>query len=470
MRNCLIFLITLAWSACAIGPNYQRPDSKIAASIKETKLKNLSTQKLNVRWWESFNDPVLNQLIIKSIKSNKTVKQALSRVNQSRAMARVAYAELLPGFQLGGSYNESQISGVQFGGAPTGFELYRAGVDASWEIDIFGRLRRNLEASNADYEEKIASLDDSILILLSDLANNYFQLRSTQQQLLIAKNNLKLQQETLRIVQAKLDAGSIGELDLARAQSQLAQTNSLVAPLKAMLKSHIYRISVLCGKSPTRFVKLLKGAKKVPTYQGPIEIGNVEDILQRRPDIRVAERSLAEYTALIGVQKGEFFPKLQLTGSFGYENTEGEGLFHSNREVYSYGPSITWTPFDFGSIRAKVKAADQRAEEALFNYEETVLKALEELKNSFNNYRAQSARTYYLKTAFESSKRAYQLAQAQYQVGTIDLLSVLEAQKEMLLTENEFAVNKQNQATAVVNIYKALGGGWEAWQMTDKNS
>ncbi len=468
IKKILAALLLIAFSACAVGPNYHRPESKIPKQIKSPKIANISDQKLNIRWWESFQDPILNQLVLKGVAANKSVKQALSRVNQSRALARVAFAELLPGFQFNSSYEERQISGVQFGGKANKYDLYRSSLDAAWEIDIFGRLRRNLEASNADYEAKVAGLDDSIQILLSELANNYFQLRSAQQQLAIAKNNLKLQQETVRIVEAKLKAGSIGELDLARANSQLAQTSSTVAPLKAMVKSYIYRISVLCSKSPTRFTKLLRKVDAVPVYQGSVQIGQVEDILQRRPDIRSAERMLAEYNAIIGVETGQLFPKIKLTGFFGYENTKGHGLFNSNREVYGYGPTITWSPFDLGTIRSKIKSADARAEEALYFYEETVLKALEDLKNSFNNYQAQSARTYYLQTAFDSSKRAYQLAQAQYQVGSIDLLSVLDAQTQMLSTENELAVNQQSQATAIVNIYKALGGGWEAWEMVEK--
>ena len=456
----IIFSIML--TACSVGPNYKEPDFNLPDKYDQQN-DTVSSETLDFVWWKNFNDKTLNYLVKKAIFNNKDVGQSLARVNQARALARVARAELLPGFQINADFAKAQSAGARF---PAGinrnfrYEAYTSGIDATWEIDVFGRLRRNLEAANADYNSRVASLHDTLRILVSEVALNYFQLRENQRQLEISNNNLKLQEETYNLVNLKYKSGVVGELDLHRSKSQLEQTKSLIPTLNAQIKSNIHRLSVLLGRQPQKLTKKLSKTKDIPSYQGTIKIGNPGEILKKRPDLIARERELAYYTALIGVNTGDLFPKISINGNVGYEARMFSDLGSKLSEVYAFSPSLSWTPFDFGSIRARIKNADERATEALFNYEQSVLLALEEVENALANFSAEREKVVYLQNSFEASKRAYQISKSQYQEGVIDFLTLLESQKTLLETEQNYTTGKFALSSSYIALYKALGGGW----------
>ncbi len=456
-------------SACAVGPDYQRPEVPLADSFAKQTQEYYETEGIRVRWWKSFNDSILIGLIDTAVKENHDVLQALSRINQSRAVARESLSELLPGVQVSGDYEKARSSGARFSGEGGGafeYELYTAGLDALWEIDIFGRLRRGLESKNAAYEATVAELRDSIRMVVSEVAVAYFELRGAQRRLDIAENNVRIQRKTLRLVEAKFEAGQISELDVLRARTQLERTQADIAPVENAVQRSLHRLAILLGKQPMELYAQLNVAKEVPTYAGPLKIGNPGDLLRRRPDIRMAERRLASETALVGVAVANFFPVVTLSGSLGVEAssvsdwTKGAG-------TYRFGPSLTWSPLDTGKNMARVKAQEARVQEALLSYEKSILLALEDAENAFVRYRTEQDRMLRISRALASAQKAHTIARAQYDEGVLDFLSVLDAQDQVLDNEDQLALSQQNIGLAIVGIYKALGGGWEAWSLVD---
>jgi multidrug efflux system outer membrane protein len=466
-------VLLLGLSGCAVGPDYIRPEMEVPIEYGEGEDARYTVDEVQSSWWTLFNDSTLSTLVQDAARENKGVLQALSRINQSRAMARVAFAELLPGTQLNGSYTKVKDSGsrspAEFSTGAYDFEIYSASVDAVWEIDIFGRLRRNLEARNAEHAAAVAQLQDSLRMVVAEVGVAYFELRGYQAQLNIAKENLEAQNHTSRIVKAKYQNGLVSELDVVRAQAVLAETRASVPPLESAVKRSIHRLAVLVGKYPKELESRLIAPASIPLYQGSVGIGAPEDLLRRRPDIRSAERMLASYTAQIGVAVGDLFPKVTLNGAIGVEAPNFSGLTDGG-SVYSYGPSISWTPFDSGRLRARVKATDARAEEALLAYEHVVLVALEDVENALAAYTAERIRHERLKEAVTATSRAYLLAKDQYQEGVLDLLSVLDAERSKLQNESSLAQSETALATSVVGIYKALGGGWESWELANLDS
>ncbi|MCB0336726.1 MAG: efflux transporter outer membrane subunit, partial [Bdellovibrionales bacterium] len=417
-------------------------------------------------WWRSFEDAQLTNLIEKGVATNYSVAQAVSRINQSRALANVAFSELLPGALLNGSYVKAEESGSRFpGGGPFTYEVYSASVDASWELDIFGRLRRELEARNAVYDGQIADLHDVVRMVITEIAMTYIDLRGAQSQLKISQNNKALQADSLKLVQTKFKFGEVSELDVVRAKNQLAGVEASIPPLAAAVKTHLHRLAVLVGMEPTSLYEELAKPQGIPVFKGPMSIGTPKELLRDRPDIRVAERQLAASTARIGVATGELFPKLQVRGSLGMDAPKFSDL-STNRTFNSFGPSISWAAFDLGRLRYEIRRADKAAEEALLHYEETLLKAFEDVENSFVNYTSEQQRTEQLTIAEDSARRAYRIANDQYKEGALDFLSVLDTQRTLLESESQSIDGAKRRAQALVGIYKALGGGWHGWELS----
>lgn len=478
------FLIAISLSSCAItGPDYEPPHVDMPVSFKETTQLTVTAQQ-NVTWWRDFKDPVLDALIQKSVQENKDVLQSIARINQSRALARAAFTELLPGARLSGSYERGQASTARFpGGEPSSststptssgslgnfdYEVYTASVDASWELDLFGRLQRELEARNAEYNASVGDVYDVVLVTISEVGNSYLSLRSVQEQLEIAKKNEKLQKELRDLTATKFQFGQVSELDVTRANTQLAQTRSLIPGLKALEKTHIHRLAVLIGEQPQTLHNELMQHAVLPDYKGPISIPAPEELLRRRPDLRRAERQLAANHARIGVAMGELYPKVTFTGSIGYQASKFSNL--SDGEIYNFGPAISWAAFDSGRLRAQVDVAEARTAESLLAFEQAVLRALEDVENSLSTYRAQQLTMIELKKAFKAARKSYRLAKLQYNEGALDFLSVLDTQRVLLETENAYIQSKEKLSLALVSIYKSLGGGWQAWELSDDNS
>jgi len=345
---------------------------------------------------------------------------------------------------------------------PRGLHLFNTGFDAFWEVDVFGRVRRNVEATNDDVEGQDASLRDVGVSLIAEVARNYFELRGLQQQLEVAQKNAENQAETLSLTRVKLDNGRGTELDTSRALAQLETTRAALPSLKTAIARNIHRLGVLTGQLPDTLTETLSKASALPKAPDSIQIGSPAQLLKRRPDIQAAERALAAATARIGVAVGDLFPRVTFVGNLSLEAATMGSMTTPGSDSYSFGPKISWAFLDMGRVYARIKAADARAEASLAQYQQTVLNALEETENALVSYNQERIRRASLATAATASEKANQLAHLRYQAGVADFLTVLDTELRLLQDQSQLAQSETATATALTAVYKALGGGWEA--------
>jgi multidrug efflux system outer membrane protein len=360
---------------------------------------------------------------------------------------------------LGGAGGTGADGGA--GGFDRDFNNFDAGFDASWELDFFGRVRRSIEAFTADVEAAVAVRRDVIVGVMGEVARNYFELRGAQNQLEVARRNAENQQETLDLTIAILEGGRGTELDTSQARAQLNLTLATIPPLETAIKRAIHRLSVLTGLQPTALEKELYDPLPIPDLPKVVAIGNPGDLLLRRPDIRVAERNLAAATARIGVETADLFPRVTLLGSIALQADSFSSLFESGSDAFTFGPSIFWAAFDLGRVRARIRAADARTEATLAQYELAVLTALEEAENALVNFERQQVRRDFLRESAQASEKAVELAQLRYRYGVSDFLTVLDSERILLQAEDLLAQSETATATALIDLYEALGGGWE---------
>ncbi|CAD6875687.1 efflux transporter outer membrane subunit [Methylomonas fluvii] len=458
-------LIGLLLGGCAVGPDYELPaTADLPASFANAQAAEFSDRGIEERWWQLFDDPQLSALIDNTISHNYELKIARANLAEARALYLETGLNLLPTVTSHANYTEQKRSTGSFnnrtGVFPRELKLYNTGFDASWEIDFFGRVRRNVEASNDEVEAQEASLRDIGVSLIAEAARNYFELRGLQNQLAVARKNADNQAQTLALTQVKLENGRGTELDTSRALAQLESTKATIPRLESAIAQAIHRLSVLTGQMPDTLTSSLVQSAPLPKAPDSIQIGNPEQLLRRRPDIRIAERSLAAATARIGVATADLFPRVTFVGSLSLEASTLSGIVAPGSESYSVGPKISWAAFDLGRVYARIKAADARAEASLAQYEQTVLNALEETENALVNYRQERARRSSLQAAAKASEKAAELAHLRYQEGIADFLTVLDSELRLLQDQSQLAQSETATATALTAVYKALGGGW----------
>jgi multidrug efflux system outer membrane protein len=467
-------LIGLLLSGCAVGPDYELPaTADLPTKFANAQPAEFSERRIEEQWWKLFNDPELSALIDNTINHNYELKAARANLAEARALYLETGLNLLPTVTSHANYTEQKRSVGAFnnrtGVFPRELKLYNTGFDASWEIDFFGRVRRNVEASNDEVEAQEASLREIGVSLIAEAARNYFELRGLQNQLAVARKNADNQTQTLELTQVKLENGRGTELDTSRALAQLESTKAGIPRLEGAIAQAIHRLSVLTGQMPDNLTASLTQSAPLPKAPDAIQIGNPEQLLRRRPDIRVAERSLAAATARIGVATADLFPRVTFVGSLSLEASTLSGLVAPGSETYSVGPKISWAAFDLGRVYARIKAADARAEASLAQYEQTVLNALEETENALVNYRQERARRSSLLVAAQASEKASELANLRYQEGIADFLTVLDSELRLLQDQSQLAQSETATATALTAVYKALGGGWlESSETPDK--
>jgi outer membrane protein, multidrug efflux system len=459
-KSIIVFLLTTALAGCAVGPNYHRPTTTVAKQFPTTDIySHGSTQ---AQFWKQFNDPVLDGMVNDSLTANYDLRIALGRLVQARALRNESLFDLAPTVTASAGYTKQRTPAVEdpFGGAYT-TKLYDAGFDAAWELDFFGGVRRGIQARNAELEGEVASLHDAQVSVIAEVARNYFELRGEQTQLAVARANVKNQQQVLALAQAQREAGSGTDLDVARAQSQLSTTLSTIGPLEAAVSRSIHRLGVLTGRDPDALTEVLSAPHDLPPLPLIVPVGTPEELLRRRADIRAAERNLAASTALVGVAVSNLFPKVTFTGSFGYAAAEPAGFGSAGSRNYIIGPGITWAAFDLGRVRAQVAGARAGAVIALDQYHQTVLNALEETEDALVTHARDRDQLRNAEDAANASATAAKLAEIRYKGGMVDFLSVLDAERTELQTEDALAQSRTETATSLIAVYKALGGGWE---------
>lgn len=452
-------------SACAVGPDYEAPETPAPTSFHNAQSSLYGQGATQAAFWTEFDDAQLSALVEQAMGANHDLRIALANLNEARALRRAAFYDGLPVFNASAGYTRALQSADQRPGESRDTretELYSGGFDAAWELDLFGRVRRNLEASQAGEEALEAELRDVQVSVAAEIARSYFELRSAQEQLSVARNNADNQSATLDYVRARLDAGRGTEFDELRARSQLLTTQATIPQFETAVAVAIHRISVLVGQTPDALETALTSARELPALPRLTAIGNPAQLLRRRPDIRVAERRLAAATARIGVATAELFPVVSFNGEIGFAVNDVDDAGSSVGETWGYGPSIRWAALDLGHVRARIDQSRARADGALAGYEKAVLGALEETENSLVAYGRNRQRLDLLSETVKASERAAQLAQLRYDGGASDFLDVLDAQRAQLEAEDRFVQARREAATSLVALYKSLGGGWQA--------
>jgi NodT family efflux transporter outer membrane factor (OMF) lipoprotein len=463
-------LAFVLFQGCAVGPNFQPPKTTAPAQWSapmaggETNLEPSLAS-----WWKSFNDPQLDSLVERAVRTNQDLRIAEARVREARAFYRIASSQLWPTVDAGGSYaRENQSKNQPILGSlpmPSGipFEnnVYQAGFDASWEIDVFGGNRRAVEAGKAEVAAAEFGRRNVLVTLLGEVARNYVELRGCQRRLKIATNNLKTQEEALALAQDRFKNGLTSDLDVQQAATLLANTRAAIPMLEAGIQGYIHRLGVLLGQPPEALLAELSAPAPIPSAPPIVPAGLPSELLRRRPDIQQAERRLAASTARIGVATADLFPKFSLTGVAGYESTSASDWFAGGSKFWSLGPTVQWRIFDAGRIRANIRVQDARQEQALAAYEETVLLSFEDVENSLVAYAKEQIRRRSLEDAVTSSQDSLHLANQLYGNGLASFINVLDAERSLYQAEDALVLSEKAVTQNLIGLYKALGGGWE---------
>ena len=453
-------LLVAALAACTVGPDYKTPDTA-PAHVVSAKGANYDRSRFETVWWQQFDDPTLNQLVGKALNGNRDLRVAFARWKAARAIRDDISNDNLPVVtsRVSSQQGKAQVPGQSVNRVNT--ERYDLGLDMAWEIDLFGRIQRELESSDAREDATAADLYQLRVTMIAELVDAYGQLRGAQLREKIALANLKNQSESRAVTVSLRDAGVGNELDVVRADARLAAVEATVPQLQAEQVRDKNRIATLLGERPDRLSVDLS-PKDLPAIAKALPIGDPGELLHRRPDVLAAERRLAASTADVGVATADLFPRVSLSGFLGFTAGRGSQIGSSAARAWSLGPSITWAAFDLGSVRARIRGANADAEGALATYEQQVLLALEESENAFSDYGKRQQRLLSLIRQSESSRAAADLAATQYKEGVVDYLVLLDAQRERLNAEDAQALGETDQYRAIVAIYKSLGGGWDS--------
>jgi len=471
MSNKLRFIVTplaaAILGACAVGPNYHAPETTAAEKFDGTgptySTDPAASEEALAGFWHGFNDAELDKLVGQALTSNHDLRIALARVAEVRALRRDTAFDLAPSITAGGGYTETKVSREQtLAGAPRGTQYYDAGFDAFWELDFFGRVRRGVEAASAEVGAAEAAGRDTLVIVTAEVTRSYFELRGFQQQLDVARRNVGNQQATLDLANARLEGGTGTEFDIARAQAQLSTTLGTIAPLEAAVARSIHRLSVLVGREPGALRAELTPTQNLPALPGVVPVGDPAGLLRRRPDIQVAERELAGATARIGIAVADLFPRVTFTGSAGWVSANSGDLGDSGTDAHLIAPGISWAIFDLGHVQARIAASRAHQQGVLAQYEQTVLRALEETENSLVTHARARDKLVHDEAAVRASNTAASLARVRYENGASDFLQVLDAERTLLESEDRLARSRTEAATSLIAVYKALGGGWQA--------
>jgi multidrug efflux system outer membrane protein len=460
----LLAFVAACVAACAVGPNYHTPATPVDAHFANAQERGLTENDTVERYWQNFTDPLLDSLVDDALAHNTELAAAGANLRAARAARRLAGFDQFPTVTFAGGYTKNLDAAQQLPGFDEHdreFDTADAGFTGLWELDLFGRVRRNVEAARADVGEASANVQDARVAVIAEVSRNYFVLRGLQDQLELTRRNADSEFNTLKLTRVRLEAGRGNQLDTARAEAQWQTTVASIPSLESSIATTMYRLSVLTGRQPNALTDAL-GARPAPDLPPLNSIGTPEQLLRRRPDVRVAERRLAGATARIGVATGDLFPKVTLTGSIGYLAPTFGDFGTSDARFFSGGPSITWAAFDLGRVRARIGSARAQTDAALANYEGAVLNALEDTEGALVSYGRAQARRDALRVAAAASDKAADLAKRRFEGGLIDFLEVLDAERTSLSAELLLSQSRTDAATSLVAVYKALGGGWDA--------
>lgn len=452
-------------SSCMVGPEYTIPETADSIRISSIVYPDVRFEQTDLsHWWTVFNDDQLSTLIRLGEEKNLDIKIAIARVKESRATLGIQNSGLYPVVDADGTITSGKESESVNPLATSSQTKYSLSADASWEIDLFGRIRRSIEAATADYQASWEDHNDILITVRAEIASNYLSYRSLQAQLNTARKNITSQQEMLNLTQIRYDNGIATYLDVSQAARVLASTEADLPLLRIQLMQNITALSVLTGQSSDTLRRELHVTRPVPLPATTVTIGIPADRIRQRPDVKKAERQLAAQTARIGVATADLYPSFSLTGSLGLASLSTGDFFNSSSKVYGIGPSLSWNIFDMGRIRQNINVQDARTEQALLKYELTMLKAIKEVEDSLSGYHEQQARLNALVKSVSASQESLAMSIELYKDGLTAFQDVLDSQRALLNAESSQDQATGNSAIQLVNIYKALAGGWTTSQ------
>ncbi|MDB6065413.1 MAG: transcriptional regulator, Fis family [Pedosphaera sp.] len=508
-------ILGATFAGCTVGPAYQRPHVGVKPHFGELAGTNSNASRPTassprVDWWRGFNDPELNRLIAAALRENYNLRVAAARIRQARFQRSIVAADLFPNInadagylrargsknvvlQLGnasaggsgspggdppgdppsssGASGGSSVGANPFGNVLTPFgqgglpgvtsSLYQIGFDSTWELDVFGGNRRRLEAAAADLSASVESLRDVAVSLTAEVAMDYLQLRGTQQRLAIARTNLATQQDTLQLTESRARAGLSSRADVTRAAAQVAFTTASIPPLETGARRYIHALSTLLAQEPNALSRELSAEQPLPVVPPEVPVGLPSELLERRPDIRRAERQIAAATARVGSAKADLFPKFALTGNVGLDSTSSGSLFNWQSHYFLISPTVTWRIFDAGRIVSNIALQKANQQETVLQYRSTILTALQEVEDALVAYAQEQTHRTALTTALAQTQESFELVRDQYENGLATFLDVLDAQRNVLSAQDQLAQSDQAVTTNLVALYKALGGGWQ---------
>jgi NodT family efflux transporter outer membrane factor (OMF) lipoprotein len=459
-------------AACTVGPDFVRPDPQAPAAFARTEpaTATASTTESAVpasnddAFWQRFGDAQLTELVDEALRANNDLRIALSHYDHANALLRGARFNQIPTITAQGTASESRLSADQAPGVPRnardGIESYSVTANAAWELDFFGRIRRDVEANRADTAASANDLAALQVAIVGDVARTYFELRGLQERLRVARDNAENQRETLRLVTARFDAGRGTDFDTSRARAQLEGTLSILPNLDAAIAFAEHRLAVLTGRTPDALIAQLDVAAPLPALPERLDAGTPGDLLRRRPDVAAAEERLHSATARIGVATADLFPRFTLGGLIGSQAMDASALFERDSETRIVALGIDWSFLDAGRVRAHIAAADADAEGQLAAYRQSVLLALEDTENALVRHAQARIEDGHRERAALDSANAARLARVRYEAGAIDLLEVLDAERTQLQAQDAFADARTRTAVSVVALYRAMAGGW----------
>ncbi|MFC5050995.1 efflux transporter outer membrane subunit [Rubritalea spongiae] len=452
--------LTLALASCAVGPNYE-VTIPTSPDYWNTNLQtDLKKGTPNIEgWWRKFHDPTLNKLIAIAKEENKDLKIAAERVLEAQAQFGVAYASLAPGVAGSGLYDYSRSSESMSFSNPNPSDTYGLGLDASWEVDFFGGLRRSIESAGASVQATDELYHDTMVLLYSDVATRYVEYRTLQKRIKLAEDNIVSQGQSVEITKDRKAAGLAPQTDVSQAQTNLATSKALIPQLKLQLASTRNQLAFLLGRYPGSIESILGNSTNIPKPPANMRVGLPADMLRARPDVRAAERQLAAQTAQVGVATAELYPKFYINGTLGLGSQSSADLFDSNSRIYSLGPSFQWRLFEGGRIRQDIKVEESRTRQALLNYEKTVLNAVTEVETALSNINHEYNRRSHLNTSVVAARETVSLIKENYKEGIVDFQNVLDAERTIFGQEDAAASSEGIYTAYHIQLYRSLGGG-----------
>lgn len=466
----MILLCLAASSGCAVGPDFKPPEAPVPAGwAGPPPLPSVTPAEEDLaKWWTLFDDNMLASLIQEAVESNLDVKFAEARIRQARAARGIAESFLGPTVDATASYQRSETAVSPTTGTGRSSDntvrvttnQYFAGFDAAWELDIFGGVRRSIEAADADLQASVEARRDVLVTLTAEVARNYIDLRAFQQRISLARQNLEAQKHSAKLTRQRFEAGLASRLDVANAEAQVATTAAVIPLLEASARQAIYSLGVLLGRPPAALIQELAPALAIPTAPPSAPMGVPSELLRRRPDIRQAEAAVHAATARIGMAEADLYPRFTITGSIGVKASDfGSWLDWSSR-LWNIGPGVTWRVFDMGRIRSDIAQQEALQVQSLIAYQKTVLTALQEVEGALIALDKEQEHRKALVDAVAFNQKAVDLSIKLYTEGQTDFLNVLQAQRALFVTQDALTQSTQTISTNLVALYKALGGGW----------